>query len=322
MVKKLLCYESCSFSPYYNLAIEQMLFKNLPSEESALFLWRNDKTVVIGRHQSAYLECNLPAMKEDNILLARRLTGGGAVYHDKENLNFTFLNYKDDFDLNRNFNILLDALYQIGICATLTGRNDITIEGKKFSGNAYFKGKRVCYHHGTLMIEVNVDALKSYLRVSSLKLCTKGVKSVSSRVINLRQISSHLGVEDLKNSIKSAYSAAYSLPLEFVSNAMWEQKNLKNEENFLSSREWLLGETPDFISWREERFKWGEVVMGMTSSGTIELYSDALEVALFEYIQKSLKENPKLPLKALDGFTSLQNEIITDLNSLLKSWSF
>lgn len=180
--------------PAWNLAVEQYVFDSLPREHTYLMLWRNDNAIIIGKHQNTLAEINEAYVQEKGIRVVRRLSGGGAVYHDMGNLNFTVI--ADAENTAINFRLfcqpVIRALAKVGICAELNGRNDMTIDGKKFSGNAqYQRGGRVM-HHGTILFDSDPTVLANALQVDEEKIQAKGVKSVRSRITNVRP---HLSVD-------------------------------------------------------------------------------------------------------------------------------
>lgn len=189
--------ESDSTSPYFNLAMEEYVFNNLPKDREYFMLWQNDNSIIIGKHQNTIEEINLPYVRERKINVARRLSGGGAVYHDLGNLNFTFVTDGDEagqLDLASFCVPVVDALASMDVKAEISGRNDITIDGKKFSGNAqYMRASRVM-HHGTLMFDSNLETLTDALKVSADKVESKGIKSIRSRVTNIKD---HLDRKDM-----------------------------------------------------------------------------------------------------------------------------
>ena len=174
-----------------------------------LYLWRNAQTVVIGRNQNCWRECNVHLLEAEGGHLARRLSGGGAVYHDLGNLNFTFLVHHEDYDTERQVEVIRQALLPLGLDVVKSGRNDLLIDGKKFSGNAFYRTGDRCYHHGTLLIDTDKDVMARYLRVSPNKMKSKGVKSTKSRVINLVDKVPSLTAMDLVPRLKRAADEVY-----------------------------------------------------------------------------------------------------------------
>ena len=179
--------KNTSTNPYYNMAFDEYCLESLSIDEPVFFLWQNRPAVIVGFNQEVNTEVNLDYLKENGIDLVRRVTGGGAVYHDLGNLNYTIVGRSEDLerDYPEYASIMAKALQKLGVPATLSGRNDILVEGRKVSGFA----KRVCKNrlmvHGTLMYNVDVDVLTKVLNPSNTKLQSKGIASVRSRVANL-----------------------------------------------------------------------------------------------------------------------------------------
>ena len=201
MIEKITYIETANTYPYQNLAVEEYLLLHCDKEECILYLWQNRNTVVIGRNQNAWKECLVSKLEEENGYPVRRLSGGGAVYHDLGNLNFTFLVRKENYNVDKQLNVILEAVKKLGIHAEKSGRNDILIDGHKFSGNAFYEQGDCCYHHGTLMVHVNLGELSRYLTVSKDKLQSKGVDSVRARVANLTEYAPDATVELLKQKL-------------------------------------------------------------------------------------------------------------------------
>ena len=183
--------ETCSTDPTFNLAAEQFVFENMDKSQEYFMLWQNAKSIIIGKNQNTFFEINHKFVMENGIQVVRRLSGGGAVYHDLGNLNFTYIVNDDN-----NFNIInlhyfcepiLKVLCKIGINAEISSRNDITIQGKKISGNAQYKRDGRVMHHGTIMFDVNIENLVKALAGSEGKNISKGIKSVKSRVANIKE---------------------------------------------------------------------------------------------------------------------------------------
>ena len=191
-----------STDPYFNLAFDEYCLENIPSEESYFFLWRNRPAVIIGLNQNAYSEVNLDYLNSHGITLARRVTGGGAVYHDLQNMNYTIIGK------NPSPQPMVDALRQLGVPAELTGRNDIFVEGRKVSGYA----RRVSHNqeiiHGTLMYDVDLDTLVKVLDTPTSKMQAKGISSVKSRVANLKEyLPQFKSLDELQAALQEILSA-------------------------------------------------------------------------------------------------------------------
>lgn len=192
-MSKMLCIKRTNTNPYYNLATEEYVLKNF--EHDTFMLWRNEPAIIVGKHQNTLAEVNVEYVREKEIPVVRRLSGGGAVFHDLGNLNFTFTQKgkkEELIDFVKYTKPIIDILKNLGIDARFEGRNDITIEGKKFSGNAEHVYKNRVLHHGTLLFSSKMPDLSAALKVSEAKFKDKAVKSVRSRVTN---ISDHLPEE-------------------------------------------------------------------------------------------------------------------------------
>ena len=176
--------------PAWNLAVEEYVFDCLPRDRMYVMLWQNDNAIIIGKHQNTLAEINEGFVREQGIRVVRRLSGGGAVYHDMGNLNFTVIADAsgDGLDFGRFCDMVLAALEKAGIHGERNGRNDMTIDGKKFSGNAQYIRQGRVMHHGTLLFDSNTAMLAGALNVDKEKIQAKGVKSVRSRVTNIRPL--------------------------------------------------------------------------------------------------------------------------------------
>ena len=306
--------ESNSFDPYFNLSFEKYLFDNVQEGEIVFYLWQNEKTVVIGRHQNAYKECNVTSLYGLGGKIARRYSGGGAVFHDKGNLNFSIITKDELFDVKKQLNVLIMALDQFGVHAEFTGRNDVTVLGKKFSGNAFRKSNGTSCHHGTIMINVDDVILQSALNVSREKLDSKGVDSVSSRVINLHDLLEDITVDSMKVALKDAFLHEYGADsfketilvggkdvITGTGTSSWSAagsmltmlKGLAEERQHLKSTDWIFGKNKEFTNVIEKRFDWGEVSMNFVVEGDqikdVEIYSDCLFPNFIERIEQELK---------------------------------
>lgn len=259
MSSKLYYIETDSFDPYHNIALEEYLLDTLPVNSMALYLWQNEKTVVIGKNQSSYNEVNIEKLEADGGHLARRLSGGGAVYHDKGNLNFTFITSEKEFDLVRQNKVILGALKRCGINAEVNGRNDLTVEGRKFSGHAYYHTNKNSYHHGTLMVDVNQNSLADYLNVNRKKLESKRVESVRSRVVNLKQLNPELTVDKLKRELINSYSDVYDSDIMVIEESELNPEEIRRRAERFASAEWKYDKNEHYDHCLEKRFSWGMV---------------------------------------------------------------
>jgi len=283
--------------PYINLAAEEHMTMNAEEGTVTLFLWQNAKTVVIGRNQNPWKECDVEAIKRDGISLARRISGGGAVYHDMGNLNFTFIAKDGLFDIGRQTDVILLACRLLGVDASKTGRNDLTIDGKKFSGHAYYSSGGYNYHHGTIMMDVAGDDLSKYLRVPEAKLRSKGVASVRSRVTNLRE---HLD-EPLKSADTAMLISAMQDAMVRAAEREYGCEAIPETlpeipEGLLrkyASEEWRLGTRIPFEKVIDHRFEWGGVEIQLAMKGgyisDCRIYSDALETEVFDIVEELVK---------------------------------
>ncbi|MGI6084522.1 MAG: lipoate--protein ligase [Acetivibrionales bacterium] len=273
-------------NPWINLALEEHLFINSTDCGAVLFLWQNKDTVVIGRNQNPWTECNLMLMAEDNIRLARRITGGGAVFHDLGNLNFSFIINRNSYDVKRQCGVIINGLKKLGINAAISGRNDMNIGDRKFSGNAFcFRGHNAL-HHGTILVDADKERMSRYLTVAQDKIKSKGITSVKSRVINLSEISPDITVDMVKEAVTKVFIEEYGIADEVLhltscSQSMWpDDSEFRDIIGRHSSWEWCYGESPDFDVSLKKRFSWGGVeIYFKLDDGIIkkaEVYSDAL----------------------------------------------
>ena len=228
-----------SFDPYHNLAVEETLLKTSCGRR-ILYLWQNDKTVVIGRHQDAKAECDLEKMKEDGVLLAKRISGGGAVYHDMGNINFTFIAPRGLLSVDEDFEIISEAVRSFGIDTCRTGNNDLGIAstGAKFSGSAFYQSgpdeDSPCFHHGTILCSCDIEKMGKYLTPPAEKLERHGVQSVRARVANLG-----LEIADVKERIINSFERRFG-EAERAGEDIADAAQVEEARQRLSSQEWLF----------------------------------------------------------------------------------
>lgn len=290
MISHLKVYKINSLNPYENLAIENYLLDTVENNALRLYLWQNDNTVVIGRNQNPWAECNCELLEAEGGFVARRLSGGGAVFHDKGNLNFTFICSEENYNLNTNLQIIKKACEYANIPVEISGRNDILALGKKFSGNAFYHAKGKAYHHGTLLISTESEKIKRYLTPKQQKLNAKGVKSVEARVVNLNQLNPDLTPNIMSNYLIKAAEFVLNLPSDVVDCDINQQ--IKDRALLFSSWDYIYGKTPPFSLSTYKRFSWGDLEINLNLSGgkitQIKVFTDSMDFSLSEKIETAL----------------------------------
>lgn len=210
-MKKTVYIEVSTTDPAFNLALEEYIFEKMPRDREYFLTWRNDNAIIVGRHQNTAAEINEEFVKEKNIKVVRRLSGGGAVYHDLGNLNFTFIvdaQPGQKVDLRKFCQPIADTLCTLGANATVDGRNDILIDGMKVSGNAQYVRQGRVMHHGTILFDSDMSVLGQALRPDPTKAQAKGVKSVRSRVTNVRPcLSKDMSLEEFRDALANSLMA-------------------------------------------------------------------------------------------------------------------
>ncbi len=328
MIKKTTVVYGFGTNPYENLALEHELLTQVEKEEIILYLWQNAHTVVIGRNQNAYKECHISNLQKDGGHLARRLSGGGAVYHDLGNLNFTFIMAKGNYNLTKQTEVIVEAVKSFGLEAKQSGRNDITVENKKFSGNAFYQSKGKAYHHGTLLVNVDTGAMGKYLIVDNQKIQSKGVSSVKSRVVNLQALSRQITIETLSKAMVRAFEKVYKSEIQ-VKKADRQSRTLQDKKEQFASKKWLFEEPFPFTWQNHHRFAWGdlqlEVIAEKEKIVAAKVYSDGMEEELIRKIPLYLKGTALTKAaieKALSPIKDENNQIYEDTLSLFKNESF
>lgn len=251
-----------SNNPYFNLAFEEYVFNSLDVDEEYLLLWQNEPTIVVGKHQNTIEEINMDFIKENHINVVRRLSGGGAVYHDLGNLNFTFIvknKENKSFDFKKFTLPVINALKKLGVEAEFNSRNDLAIKGKKFSGNAQYMKKNTLLHHGTLLFNSDLEMLVKALNVSNEKIISKGIKSIRSRVTN---ISEYLDLNISATQFKELL-LKYLFEGEEIHEYQMNEEEIREVEKLMNEKyitwEWNYGESPKFNVKKSQRFQNGKV---------------------------------------------------------------
>ena len=256
--------ENDSIDPYFNLALEEYLL-GFGIKEDVLLLWQNDSAVVVGRYQNTLQEINEQFCREHSIRIVRRNTGGGAVYHDLGNLNFSIITdytQGDDITFGRFLRVICDALRKLGVNAELQGRNDLVVGGLKISGSAQtIHGNRIL-HHGTLLCCTDLYMLSGALQNDLSKFASKSTASVKSRVANIKDINAAVSVDSLKNSIISEFGSSAPLERQALTEAASDAVRLLRDNKY-DTWQWNYGESPDFNFEKKTRFPHGMITVNL-----------------------------------------------------------
>lgn len=287
-----------SNNPWYNLAFEEYCFRNLPKDENYVILWINQPAIIVGKNQNTIEEINLDYVRDNNINIVRRVTGGGAVYHDLGNLNFTFITtvsgaVKIDFG---KINIpMLKSLEKLGINAELSGRNDLTVDGKKISGIAQSVDKNRVLNHGTILFDTDLTVLSDALKVKKDKIESKGVKSVKSRVTNIRPyLNVDVDILTFKDMlIENIFAFENLKPEEYkLTDSQLDGIDKLFKEKY-STWEWNYGESPEFDYKNYKRFPFGSIEVRLqVKAGIIQdskIYGDFFGTEDILLLEEKLK---------------------------------
>jgi lipoate-protein ligase A len=301
--------ESPSTNPYFNLALEEYIFESLDRTQDYFMLWQNENTIVVGKYQNTAEEVNDEAIVKNKIRVVRRLSGGGAVYHDKGNLNYTFITDKNnnpDFNFRLFASPVVDALKRMGVEAEFSDRNDLTIEGKKFSGNAQYSKNNRVMHHGCIMLNSNLERVSDALRVKEAKFESKGIKSVRSRVttINAHTLKP-FSMKQFKQLLLSAVSDRNVVENRILDSVDLESV-VKLQQTKYETWEWNYGASPDYDVRHDRKFPQGLITAHMNVSDgrikSIRFYGDffgngdlskleneMINLPLDDYLEEALK---------------------------------
>ncbi|MBQ9473547.1 MAG: lipoate--protein ligase [Bacteroidales bacterium] len=322
------------WDPYWNLAIENHLLECVVPNEVTLMLWHNRRTVVIGRNQNPYSECDVEAIGADGGYVSRRTTGGGAVYHDEGNLNFSFVAPHDLYDLTKQFDVIARAVATFGLNAERSGRNDMLVyvgeggesgEGRKFSGNAFSKNKQAALHHGTILVQGDQTAMQRYLKPNPAKLMRHGVASVRSRVVNLAELAD-VNLHNITERLIAAAQEVYGTTATIVpADTLKDNPNVVRWHDLLESDEWLYGPWRNFNAQYKGCWDWGCAEIELTvdsATGTISkarIASDSLLPDIIEETERSLVGVKPGKTEALEGLREggVEGSIMRDLLQLI-----
>ncbi|MEA4920547.1 MAG: lipoate--protein ligase [Clostridiaceae bacterium] len=280
---------STETDPYFNIAAEYQLFLEAV-DEPQLFLWQNNRAVIMGRNQSFSAECDMEFLQKHHIKLARRFSGGGSVFHDLGNVNFTFLSTEAAAEPDRYLKVIKNAIEFCGVQCDFSSRNDLVTDGKKFSGHAYYTDHGKYMYHGTIMISVDFELLSGALHPSYLKLHSKGIDSVKSRVINLSEINREITTEGIMRACITAFRQEYAAGgiVEYLGGRQMRPEAL----DMLRSESWIYGQSPDYEIEIEKKLSFGNVTINSDVTDgritRIKIYTDGLAPISFAECEKEL----------------------------------
>ncbi len=303
--------QNLSNNPWYNLAFEEYCFRNLPNDEDYVILWINGPAIIVGKNQNTIEEINPEYVREHDIKVARRVTGGGAVYHDLGNLNFSIITNvsgAEKIDFGKINIPMLRSLEKLGINAVLSGRNDLTIDGKKFSGIAQSVWRKRVLNHGTILFDTDLSVLSNALNVKQDKIESKGVKSVKSRVTNIRPyLTEDVDMATFKDLLlKNIFNLDGVEPEEYILSGeeMEAIDKLYNEK--YNTWDWNYGESPEFDYKNYKRFPFGSIDVRLQVKGgiisDIKIYGDFFgteDIAKLEETMKNLKYDREIIKEAI-----------------------
>jgi lipoate-protein ligase A len=321
--------------PFFNLATEDWIFNDMDPGTKVLFLWRNDKSIIVGRGQNVWSECLLDQAEKDGVQVVRRHSGGGAVYQDLGNTCFTFMRAKEKNRSTKelyadNNRVLIGALRRLGVEAVASGRNDLVVNIDespfKISGSAFKESRDRCFHHGTMLMTVDLNKLSSYLTPDSKKLKAKGIKSVKSRVMNLTDLVTDIHHQSFCQALTEEFFRFHGSRCDVEqldSRALEQIETLADYYRKLKSWDWVYGKTPHFQHSMQERFPWGGCQLHLdTEKGVVreaKVYTDSLVPELFEEVPSFLRGRTY----SKDGVREAKRthlEAATDNHDLLKDF--
>ncbi|HGD1186342.1 TPA: lipoate--protein ligase [Streptococcus agalactiae] len=286
-----------SNDPAYNVALEAYAFQKLTDIDEIFILWINEPAIIIGRHQNTIQEINKEFIDKNGIHVVRRLSGGGAVYHDLNNLNYTIISNNTQegaFDFQTFSKPVIDTLAKLGVKAEFTGRNDLEINGQKFAGNAqaYYKGRMM--HHGCLLFDVDMSVLGQALKVSKDKIESKGIKSVRARVTNIvDHLSDKITVQEFSDAVLAQRKEEYPEMDEYVLSDAELSEIQAMRDNQFATWDWTYGKAPEYTIERGVRYPAGKITtyanVENSTIKSVKIFGDFFGVKPVDDIEKMLE---------------------------------
>ena len=292
MIRRTACLIARGGDPYRNLAIEKHLMDTLPEDTAILYLWQNDRCISIGRRQNPLYECRVDPFLSSGGHIARRLSGGGAVYQDRGALNFSFVLPKTAFDITRQLSILGMAVGAFGIQSHAMGRGDLFAAGRRFSVNAYFKAGSAALHHGTLYVDTGLDQMSQFLSAGGGDLAAPNPPDTAAHTINLRALNPAVSADELEQALYWAFARAYGAQPAWLDERILDGQSIAALTVRFSDPKWIYPEAMASTFSVSERFPWGQVTVKLKVDGGViraaRVFTDAMEAPLFGLIEQSL----------------------------------
>ena len=316
---ELLILQGNGTDPYRNLATEWVLTRTLQGQTAILYLWQNAHTIVVGRNQDVLMECRASEFRKDGGKIARRMSGGGAVYHDLGNLNFTMILPESAFDIPKQMQIIARAVQSLGIPARVDGRNDLTVEGKKFSGSAFYCHDGKAFHHGTILVKSNRGEMQKWLTADRSKLARHAVHSVESRTENLTFYRSDLTVPMTASAVRASFEEAFGSSCRGKQFTTQEEQKIRYYTSCFSAESFIMDRTIPDAEILRGSFSWGNItVRFIRESGRIQAFqavTDAMDAELFATLDKnftgrSFEELPQI-IRTLPCDAAIQRDLLS-----------
>ena len=319
MTERLYIYIADSHDPFRNLAIERALLDRIEVGARILYLWRNDAVIVVGRNQIIAAQCDADRASKDGVAIVRRLSGGGSVYHDLGNLNFSFISTREEFDQAADNEVVMRAIRNCGIACEKSGRNDLLAQGRKFSGHSYFHRAQASCHNGTIMIDVDTARLQNYLKAQPVKYSNRQVDSVRSRVVNLKDIRPDISVQKVSENLISAFEQYYGLKAQILPGI--EEKLVEKYYQKFTDKNWLYPPETDYPYHRQKRFDWGSVAISYQIRDNMitgfALASDGLDEQRISEIPEQIVNREVERLKKGE-YAELADDLARDIISMIE----
>lgn len=305
MITETLLYRTDSLDPYRNIALEEYFLETAVKGTCLLYLWQNERTVVVGRNQDCRKECRVSDLESDGGHLARRISGGGAVFHDLGNLNFTFVAHAEDYDLGRQLEVILRAVKSLGVPAEKSGRNDLTAGGRKFSGNAFYRSGDRAFHHGTILVRADLSEAARYLGAEGGKFASRanargsppnGVASKPSPIVNLSEFVPALSVDDVAQALSRSFGDVYGREVRALPPTKIDWFDVNARRSKFASPDWKYNRSIRVTRSFSGRYPWGGVEFCIDARDgfivDLDVTSDAMDHALAPAIAGRIRGMP------------------------------